>query len=62
MKINTKNEEDSVLIKYNYKIKSRDSMTDKEFNTMMEIGYNQAIRGEGRKLEEVIRELKEGVN
>lgn len=59
MKINTKNEEDSVLIKYNYKIKSRDSMTDKEFNTMMEIGYNQAIRGEGRMLEEVRKELKE---
>lgn len=57
-----KKEEDKSLIMCNCKIKSRDNMTDKEINAMMENGYSQAIRGEGRNLEEVIRELKEDIN
>lgn len=40
------------------KVIARDSLTDEEFNNMMDVGYQQALRGEGDSLEEAIEDLK----
>ena len=40
---------------------TRDSMTDAEFNAMMEKGYRQAKTGEGLSVEEAFAKIREGV-
>ena len=40
---------------------TRDSMTDAEFNTIMEKGYHQAKTGEGISVEEAFEKIRNGV-
>ena len=40
---------------------TRDSMTDAEFNTMMEKGYHQAKTGEGLSVDEAFAKIREGI-
>ena len=40
---------------------TRDSMTDAEFNAMMEKGYRQAKTGEGLSVDEAFAKIREGV-
>lgn len=40
---------------------ARDSMTDAEFNTMMENGYHQARTGEGFSVDEAFTKIREGI-
>ena len=39
------------------KLPTRDSMSDEEFNAMMEKGYNQALSGEGLSLNEAFTKI-----
>lgn len=40
---------------------TRDSMTDAEFNAMMEKGYRQAKTGEGLSVDEAFAKIREGI-
>lgn len=40
---------------------TRDSMTDAEFNAMMEKGYHQAKTGEGLSVDEAFAKIREGI-
>ena len=40
---------------------TRDSMTDAEFNTIMEKGYHQAKTGEGISVDEVFEKIRDGI-
>ena len=40
---------------------TRDSMTDAEFNTIMEKGYHQAKTGEGISADEAFEKIREGI-
>ena len=40
---------------------TRDSMTDAEFNTMMEKGYHQAKTGEGLSVDVAFAKIREGI-
>lgn len=40
---------------------ARDSMTDAEFNTMMENGYHQARTEEGFSVDEAFTKIREGI-
>lgn len=40
---------------------TRDSMTDAEFNTMMEKGYHQAKTGEGISVDEAFEKIRDGI-
>ena len=40
---------------------TRDSMTDAEFNAMMEKGYHQAKTGEGLSVEEAFAKIREDI-
>ena len=37
---------------------TRDRLTDSEFDAMMETGYQQALRGQGRPLRDVMDEIR----
>lgn len=43
------------------KLPTRDSLTDEQFNTMMEKGYNQAKAGEGLSVDEAFAQIREGI-
>ncbi len=43
------------------KLPTRDSLTDEQFNTMMEKGYNQAKSGEGLPIDEAFAKIREGI-
>lgn len=43
------------------KLPTRDSLTDEQFNSMMEIGYNQAKSGEGMSVEEAFAKIRKGI-
>lgn len=43
------------------RLPTRDSLTDEQFNAMMEIGYNQAKSGEGMSVEEAFSKIREGI-
>lgn len=43
------------------KLPTRDGMTDRQFNAMMEIGYNQAKSGEGLSIDEAFTKIREGI-
>lgn len=40
---------------------TRDSMTDAQFNTMMEKGYHQTKSGEGLSVDEAFTKIREGI-
>lgn len=40
---------------------ARDSMTDEQFNIMMEKGYHQAKTGEGLSVDEAFTKIREGI-
>ena len=40
---------------------TRDSLTDEQFNAMMEKGYNQAKSGEGLSVDEAFAKIREGI-
>ena len=40
---------------------TRDSMTDAEFNTLMEKGYHQAKTGEGISVDEAFEKIRKGM-
>lgn len=40
---------------------TRDSMTDAEFNTIMEKGYHQAKTGEGISVDEAFEKIRDGI-
>lgn len=40
---------------------TRDSMTDAEFNEMMEKGYHQAKTGEGISVDEAFEKIRDGI-
>lgn len=40
---------------------TRDSMTDAEFNTIMEKGYHQAKTGEGIAVDEAFEKIRDGI-
>ena len=40
---------------------TRDSMTDAQFNAMMEKGYRQAKTGDGRSVDEAFAKIREGI-
>lgn len=40
---------------------TRDSMTDAEFNTLMEKGYHQAKTGEGISVDEAFEKIRDGI-
>ena len=40
---------------------ARDSMTDEQFNIMMEKGYHQAKSGEGLSVDEAFTKIREGI-
>lgn len=42
-------------------IPTRDSMTDAQFNAMMEKGYQQAKSGQTIPLDEAFRQIREGI-
>ena len=43
------------------KLPARDSLTDEQFNAMMEKGYNQAKSGEGLSVDEAFAKIREGI-
>ncbi len=43
------------------KLPTRDSLTDGQFNTIMEKGYNQAKSGEGLPIDEAFAKIREGI-
>ena len=43
------------------KLPTRDILTDEQFNTMMEKGYNQAKSGVGLSVEEAFAKIREGI-
>lgn len=43
------------------KLPTRDSMTDAQFNTMMEKGCHQAKTGDGLSIDEAFAKIREGV-
>ncbi len=43
------------------KLPTRDSLTDEQFNTMMEKGYNQAKSGEGLPIDEAFAKIREEI-
>ena len=43
------------------KFSTRDCLTDEQFNTMMEKGYNQAKSGEGLSVDEAFVKIREGI-
>lgn len=43
------------------KLPTRDSLTDEQFNAMMEKGYNQAKSGEGLSVDEAFSKIREGI-
>ena len=43
------------------KLPTRDAMSEKDFNAMMEKGYAQAVAGEGVKLDAAFGELRKGI-
>ncbi len=43
------------------KLPTRDSLTDEQFNTMMEKGYDQAKSGEGLSVDEAFAKIREGI-
>lgn len=43
------------------KLPTRDVMTDEQFNSIMEEGYNQAKSSEGLPLDEAFAKIREGV-
>lgn len=43
------------------KFPTRDSMTDEQFDTMMEIGYNQAKNGQTIPLDEAFTKIRKGI-
>ncbi len=43
------------------KLPTRDSLTDAQFNAMMEKGYNQAKSGEGLPIDEAFAKIREGI-
>ena len=43
------------------KLPTRDSLTDEQFNAMMEKGYNQAKSGEGLSVDEVFAKIREDI-
>ncbi len=43
------------------KLPTRDSLTDEQFNTMMEKGYNQEKSGEGLPIDEAFAKIREGI-
>lgn len=43
------------------KLPTRDGLTEGQFNTMMEKGYNQAMSGEGLSIDDVFAEIREGI-
>ena len=42
-------------------LSTRDSMTDAEFNTIMEKGYHQAKTGEGISVDEAFEKIRDGI-
>ncbi|MCI9598261.1 MAG: type II toxin-antitoxin system RelB/DinJ family antitoxin [Firmicutes bacterium] len=40
---------------------TRDSMTDEQFNTMMEKGYQQAKTGKGLSVDQAFTKIREGI-
>lgn len=43
------------------KLPTRDSLTDEQFSTMMEKGYNQAKSGEGLPIDEAFAKIREEI-
>lgn len=43
------------------KLPTRDSLTDEQFNAMMEEGCNQARSGEGLSVDEAFAKIREGI-
>ena len=43
------------------KLPTRDSLTEAQFNAMMETGYNQAKSGEGLPIDEAFAKIREGI-
>ena len=43
------------------KLPTRDSMTDAQFNTMMEKGYQQAKTGDGLSVDEAFDKIRDGI-
>ncbi len=43
------------------KVPTRDSLTDEQFNAMMEKGYSQAKSGEGLSVDEAFAKIHEGI-
>ena len=43
------------------KLPTRDSLTEVQFNAMMETGYNQAKSGEGLPIDEAFAKIREGI-
>ncbi len=43
------------------KLPTRDSLTDEQFNNMMEKGYSQAKSGEGLSVDEAFAKIREGI-
>ena len=40
---------------------TRDSMTEEQFNVVMETGYNQAMTGTGLSVDEAFAKIREGI-
>ena len=43
------------------KLPTRDSLTEVQFNAMMETGYHQAKAGEGLPIDEAFAKIREGI-
>ena len=43
------------------KLPTRDSLTDVQFDAMMETGYNQAKSGEGLPIDEAFAKIRKGI-
>ena len=43
------------------KFPTRDTMSEKDFDAMMEKGYSQAVAGEGMELDTAFDELRKGI-
>lgn len=43
------------------KLPTRDSMTDEQFNAMMEKGYKQAVNDQTSSVEEAFAKIREGI-
>lgn len=44
------------------KLATRDSMSENEFNAMMEKGYNQAVAGESEELDKAFNDLRKVID